>query len=210
MSVFSTDRMNSFISEASDYFDWLTVLREHGITEWKETATGWQLTCPFHDDRRPSFLINRDMGTYHCFSCGRKGTITRLMYELTETDSGYGAYCEKLLRSTKYLQDKLGFNTLFVDGKSLNPAFLKRRTFSAKSHLAQHMPLTVLQQRVSSSCAAGGDRDRWNAMVFTFSLLQDGTSTDDVWAMYRKELAPSKTQEGGSEEISLASLVIDD
>lgn len=31
--------------------------------------------CPFHGDKDPSFTVNRDKGTWHCFGCGAGGNV---------------------------------------------------------------------------------------------------------------------------------------
>ncbi|HLX54710.1 MAG TPA: CHC2 zinc finger domain-containing protein [Aquella sp.] len=31
--------------------------------------------CPFHEEKTPSFLINKDEGLYYCLSCEKKGKI---------------------------------------------------------------------------------------------------------------------------------------
>jgi DNA primase len=31
--------------------------------------------CPFHDDRRPSFVVFPDSYTFHCFGCGKHGDV---------------------------------------------------------------------------------------------------------------------------------------
>ena len=38
--------------------------------------------CPFHDDKTPSFSINIEKGTYHCFGCGARGDIINLYAKL--------------------------------------------------------------------------------------------------------------------------------
>lgn len=43
----------------------------------------WMCRCPYHKDKTPSFGINLDKGIYHCFSCGRSGTVERLYKDLT-------------------------------------------------------------------------------------------------------------------------------
>lgn len=42
-------------------------------------------SCPYHDDRHPSWSINLDNGTHYCFSCGASGTIEGLL-----RDMGFG------------------------------------------------------------------------------------------------------------------------
>ena len=37
--------------------------------------------CPFHNEKTPSFLINDDRGSYHCFGCGAHGDIISFLLE---------------------------------------------------------------------------------------------------------------------------------
>lgn len=41
--------------------------------------------CPYHRDKTPSMGIDLEGGRYHCFSCGRSGSIENLFYDLTGT-----------------------------------------------------------------------------------------------------------------------------
>lgn len=38
--------------------------------------------CPFHDERTPSFSVTEEKQIYHCFSCGRGGTVFHLFQKL--------------------------------------------------------------------------------------------------------------------------------
>jgi len=40
-------------------------------------------SCPFHNDRHPSFSIDINQGIYHCFSCQDSGTLRGLYYKIT-------------------------------------------------------------------------------------------------------------------------------
>ncbi len=42
--------------------------------------------CPFHDDKTPSFSINIEKGTYHCFGCGASGDIISLYAKTNDID----------------------------------------------------------------------------------------------------------------------------
>ena len=38
--------------------------------------------CPFHTEKTPSFSINEQLQTYHCFGCGKGGDVIQLVMEL--------------------------------------------------------------------------------------------------------------------------------
>ena len=37
--------------------------------------------CPFHAEKTPSFYINPQRGSYHCYGCGAGGTAIRFLME---------------------------------------------------------------------------------------------------------------------------------
>jgi DNA primase len=40
----------------------------------KKAGRSYKGLCPFHREKTPSFIVNPDRGTYHCFGCGEGGT----------------------------------------------------------------------------------------------------------------------------------------
>lgn len=43
------------------------------------------VSCPFHRDKHPSMTVSLTKGVYYCFSCGKKGNIEGLFWDLTKT-----------------------------------------------------------------------------------------------------------------------------
>lgn len=39
-------------------------------------------SCPFHDDKTPSFSVSKKKQIYHCFSCGRGGNVFSFLQEI--------------------------------------------------------------------------------------------------------------------------------
>ncbi|MCB0344362.1 MAG: DNA primase, partial [Bdellovibrionales bacterium] len=37
--------------------------------------------CPFHREKTPSFNVREDEGTYHCFGCGKHGSVFDFVME---------------------------------------------------------------------------------------------------------------------------------
>ncbi len=52
-------------------------------TELRRSGHQWMGTCPFHDERTPSFSVNAGDKVFHCFGCGEGGDLFKFV-ELTE------------------------------------------------------------------------------------------------------------------------------
>jgi DNA primase len=52
-------------------------------TELRRSGHQWMGTCPFHDERTPSFSVNAEEKVFHCFGCGEGGDLFKFV-ELTE------------------------------------------------------------------------------------------------------------------------------
>jgi DNA primase len=48
----------------------------------KKTGRAYTGICPFHSEKTPSFTVDPDRRTYHCFGCGRHGDIFTWLEEL--------------------------------------------------------------------------------------------------------------------------------
>src|ERR1700733_5486077 len=57
------------------------VLSQH--VQLKRSGSGFKALCPFHDEKSPSFVVNKGDTNYHCFGCGAHGdAIAFLMQHL--------------------------------------------------------------------------------------------------------------------------------
>lgn len=52
----------------------------------KRAGKHWKGLCPFHNDRNPSFIVNRELGRYKCWSCGAQGDIFNWTMETQRVD----------------------------------------------------------------------------------------------------------------------------
>ena len=52
-------------------------------TELRRSGHQWMGTCPFHDERTPSFSVNATDKVFHCFGCGEGGDIFKFV-QLTD------------------------------------------------------------------------------------------------------------------------------
>ena len=47
----------------------------------KRSGSNFVARCPFHNEKTPSFSVNRDKQFYYCFGCGAKGTAIGFLME---------------------------------------------------------------------------------------------------------------------------------
>ena len=50
--------------------------------ELKKRGNSFWACCPFHQDENPSFKVDSDKQTYHCFGCGAHGDVIDFILEL--------------------------------------------------------------------------------------------------------------------------------
>lgn len=45
------------------------------VADLKRNGPRWVAPCPFHQETKPSFSVNEELGTFHCFGCQASGDI---------------------------------------------------------------------------------------------------------------------------------------
>jgi DNA primase len=70
------------IARVRESTDLVELVREH-VPSLKKAGRNFQARCPFHQERTPSFSVNRDMGVFKCFGCSVGGDAFKFVM-LTE------------------------------------------------------------------------------------------------------------------------------
>ena len=52
----------------------------------KQAGSRWKGCCPFHQEKTPSFIVNPDSNTYHCFGCGVGGDVFKFVMAIENLD----------------------------------------------------------------------------------------------------------------------------
>lgn len=76
---------NGLIAEVKSQVDIVNVCEQHGISL---TQNGYRAKglCPFHQEKTPSFIVDENTQTYHCFGCGESGDVLSFIQKITNTD----------------------------------------------------------------------------------------------------------------------------
>ena len=78
------DINDSVLAELRSAADIVEVVGEH--TRLKKAGRSWKGLCPFHNERTPSFTVDRDKGLYHCFGCGAGGDVIHFVRQIDRLD----------------------------------------------------------------------------------------------------------------------------
>ena len=68
-----------FINDLVSRADIVDVIEE--FVPLKRRGNSYKACCPFHQEKTPSFTVDRDKQFYHCFGCGVGGNIIRFLME---------------------------------------------------------------------------------------------------------------------------------
>ena len=63
----------SFLDDLKAQTDIVTVIGD--VVPLRKAGATWKGLCPFHQEKTPSFNVNRDKGFFKCFGCGAGGDV---------------------------------------------------------------------------------------------------------------------------------------
>jgi DNA primase len=78
------DINDSVLAQLRSAADIVEVVGDH--TRLKKAGRSWKGLCPFHNERTPSFTVDRDKGLYHCFGCGAGGDVIHFVRQIDRLD----------------------------------------------------------------------------------------------------------------------------
>lgn len=78
------DITDGVLAELRSAADIVQVIGEH--TRLKKAGRSWKGLCPFHNERTPSFTVDREKGLYHCFGCGAGGDVIHFVRQMDRLD----------------------------------------------------------------------------------------------------------------------------
>lgn len=76
--------MLSLIDEVKSKLDILDVIQ--GYIRAQKAGNNYRALCPFHNEKTPSLFISPDKQVWHCFGCGKGGSIFQFVMEMEGID----------------------------------------------------------------------------------------------------------------------------
>ena len=75
------DDFTTFKEEVKSRVDIVDIIGE--FIELKKRGSNYVGSCPFHNETKPSFSVNRERQFYHCFGCNKGGDIFGFLMDIT-------------------------------------------------------------------------------------------------------------------------------
>ena len=67
----------SFLDDLKAQTDIVSVIGD--VVPLKKAGATWKGLCPFHQEKTPSFNVNKDKGFFKCFGCGAGGDVVKFV-----------------------------------------------------------------------------------------------------------------------------------
>ena len=161
MRLISDDMVNQ-IKENSDIVD---VIGEY--VDLKKAGSSFKGLCPFHNEKTPSFTVDRKKQLFHCFGCGAGGDVVSFIMQKEGL-----SYPESL----KYLANKAGINVVFDENPVVNEK--KNRLYDINKEIMMYFYKNLLTTKAPQDYLL--KRGLRSNIVNTFMLGFAKDSWDDL------------------------------
>ena len=183
MVELSVDDAKREIKERVSLVDFL---RGNGFELRKKGGRYWAL-CPFHDEKTPSFSVNDETRSYHCFGCGKSGDVFTYMEEkenlsFMEAVESLAAGLDIKLKRTQRDENEPDRKTLLRIVKATAAWYWKRYAELPEDHPAK---IEVSKRGLSTSSKDHYDLLGWapeNSKSLIDHLRSLGFKDDDMVA----------------------------
>ena len=161
MRLISDDMANQ-IKDNSDIVD---IIGEY--VDLKKAGSSYKGLCPFHNEKTPSFTVDKKKQLFHCFGCGAGGDVVSFIMQKEGL-----SYPESL----KYLGEKAGINIVYNE----NPVVNERRNklFDINKEIMMYFYKNLLTNKAPQDYLL--NRGLRSNIVNTFMLGYALDSWDDL------------------------------
>ncbi|NBG88496.1 DNA primase [Isachenkonia alkalipeptolytica] len=154
------------IKEAHDIVDIIG-----NYIEVKSSGSSYKALCPFHNEKTPSFMINKEKQIYKCFGCGEGGDVLQFVMKMENLD---------FIDSLKMLGEKANINVeleddisdherqetkLLYDINRKAGLFYYRKLTSSQNKGLQYLKNRGVGSNEIKAFGLGLAEDRWNSLL---------------------------------------------
>jgi DNA primase len=75
------NNLTNIVEEIKSRADIVDIISEY--VALKRSGRNWLGLCPFHPEKTPSFMVNREKGIFKCFGCGAGGDLFSFLQRKT-------------------------------------------------------------------------------------------------------------------------------
>lgn len=161
MRLISDDMANQ-IKASSDIVD---IIGEY--VDLKKAGSSFKGLCPFHNEKTPSFTVDRKKQLFHCFGCGAGGDVVSFIMQKEGL-----SYPEGL----KYLAHKAGINLVFDENPGVSEK--KKRLYDINKEIMMYFYKNLLTNKAPQDYLLR--RGLRSNIVNTFMLGFAKNSWDDL------------------------------
>lgn len=161
MRLISDDMINQ-IKENSDIVD---IVGDY--VDLKKRGSSFKGLCPFHNEKTPSFTVDRKKQLFHCFGCGAGGDVVSFIMQKEGL-----TYPESL----KYLAHKAGINLVYDENPIANEN--RARLYDINKEIMMYFYKNLLTSKPPQDYLLG--RGLRSNIVNTFMLGYAKDSWDDL------------------------------
>jgi len=122
----------------------------------KRTGSLFRANCPFHDEKTPSFYVNPERQSFHCFGCGRSGDAISFVSDYENLP---------IMEAVRKLADRAGVQIREEDPEAEAEADKKRKSEGRILDLHREAA-EFFHRKLLKSPAAAHARDYLNARGF--------------------------------------------
>jgi len=156
MAVYQNEDTVQLIKETANIAD---VIGEH--VTLRRAGANLKGLCPFHPEKTPSFTVNPDRKTYHCFGCGEGGDVISFMMQFHRLN--FAEALKELAR--KY--------HIALPEKPLSPQELDRARKREALHAANEKAAEIFHRFLLSDPAAAKARNYLEERGITREVVEE-------------------------------------
>ena len=142
MTVYRSEDTVQLVKETAGIAE---VIGEH--VTLRRAGTNLKGLCPFHSEKTPSFTVNPDRGTYHCFGCGEGGDVISFMMHFHR------------LTFAEALRELARRYNIALPDKPFNPLELEKARKREALHAVNEKTSDIFHQLLLSEKSAQKGRD---------------------------------------------------